>query len=79
MWFDDEGLLWDDSLPNRRLPNGTEICGPLLVCGVDGEGNSLPLSDDDADFVVRDVNSRWTQLDPNHEKPEPEFRVTVLP
>lgn len=75
-WVDDEGLL-NDATPNRVMPNGTMLCGTLVITGeVDGE--SVAMSDADASWLVRDINARWTAVDADAAKPKPEYKVTVL-
>lgn len=76
LWCDDNGLL-NDAKPNRKLPNGTTICGTFLLAeGVLDE--TEPLSDVDAVFLLRDIVRRWPKLDPDEPKPEPYWEVTKL-
>lgn len=77
LWIDDNGLLDDRVKPNRVLPNGTTICGVMLICaGDDSSGQSLPLTDTEALFVARDIGQRWIALPADHPKPEPQIFVT---
>lgn len=77
LWIDDEGLI-SDAKPNRQLPSGTIICGTMLVCSGDESGESLPLTDAEAEFLLGDIRKRWLALAEDHPKPEPGFTVTTL-
>jgi hypothetical protein len=49
-----------------------------MVCKSDNEGNSLPLSDTEAEVMMRLVK-QWGKLDPEtFEKPEPRFEITTF-
>ena len=74
LWIDDNGLL-NDAAPNRLLPNGTLICGTMLLCTVDEEGNSLPLHDEEAGFLLNDVQMRWEAMPADADKPAPEWTI----
>jgi hypothetical protein len=76
LWIDDEGLL-NDAVPNRVLPSGALICGTMVVVAVDGE-DDVPLTEEEAAFILRDVEQRWIRVGADYPKPEPEFRIISL-
>lgn len=74
LWIDDNGLL-NDAKPNFRLPNGVFIAGAALICMSDNDGNSVPMTDEEASYVLEDIGRRWERLGEEIPKPEPSFRV----
>lgn len=75
MWVDDHGLL-GSAPPNRRMPNGAFICGTLVLTGVQGD-EDVSFDDDDADWLLRDIDERWQVLAADEPKPEPTFTVVT--
>ena len=73
-WIDDEGLLKDDVLANRRLPNGVVIAGTIMICAAEGP-KSVPLTDSEASFLMRDIPQSWEMLAADHPKPQPSFEI----
>lgn len=79
VWFDDNGLLKADSVPNRRIGPNTIICGQMVLCARDEEGYSLPFTDEEAADVLAFVEANWAQLPASHPKPEPRIEFVTLP
>jgi hypothetical protein len=75
MWYDDDGLL-NQAKPNRALPDGTVICGPMMFCGRQGD-ESVSLMPEDAEMIL-DAVQQWTQLPPDHSKPKPVWNEIPL-
>src|SRR5215831_10479990 len=51
VWFDDNGLLNDGSVPNRQIGENTIVVGKMVLCARNPEGDSLPFTDDEAEAV----------------------------
>lgn len=70
LWIDDEGLLDAQVLPNRELPSGAIICGPMVLCSAEGP-ESVGLEEEEIDFLLADIAARWRALPADYPKPEP--------
>jgi len=75
VWFDDEGLLKDDTVPNRQIGPETIVVGNMLLCARNEEGDSLPFTSDEAEVVRAHVDALWDRLRPDHPKPEPTYTI----
>jgi hypothetical protein len=73
LFFDDNGLLRDDALPNRRLRGGTVLAGTLVVCASE-DGNTVALSDIEASQALSEIET-WTILAADHPKPKPVLKA----
>lgn len=76
LWCDDEGLLNDSVLANRKLGSWT-VCGTFLLCTSSQDGDSLPFADERTAGLVMNVARRWPLLLSSHPKPEPTITVTT--
>jgi len=56
VWCDEEGLLHDLDINFWHPEVRQFIVGPVVVCGTDREGNSVPLTKDMADKTVEFLN-----------------------
>ena len=75
MWYDDDGLL-NQAKPNRALPDGTVICGPLMFCTREGD-ESFALHAEDAETILEAVQ-QWQHLPADHTKPKPVWNEIPL-
>jgi hypothetical protein len=57
LWCDDEGLLKDLPLNFFHPQIQQPIVGPIIVCGHDEEGDSIPIGPELADAVVSWLNT----------------------
>lgn len=74
-WFDDEGLLKDDTVPNRQIGPATEVVGNILLCARDERGESLAFTPEEAETVRAHVENMWAMLSPDHPRPDPTIEV----
>lgn len=63
MVFDDEFLLHDEAIPNIIASSlygvwehGNVICGNVLLCDVDTEGNSIGFSEQEANDIAKTLD-----------------------
>lgn len=76
LWCDDNGLLKEDVRANRLLPNNTAIFGAFVLCALSDVGESLPLTEEEATFLLEDVRKRWRLLPADFPRPDPSWEVT---
>jgi hypothetical protein len=69
IFFDDNGLLRDDALPNRQLPGGVVLAGTIVACASE-DGNTVALTDIEAVQALSEIE-KWAILPADHPKPKP--------